>query len=356
MAEMNGDRADRRVWTVCLLTLTLIAVGFALYALKPVLVPFVLAMFFTYCLKPVIDLQTHYLRMPHWLAITGTAVLGIGILLVLGLVVATAIGTMSHDFQAYDEPLHGLVERVTQRLPLERFGIKPDPETGRFFRIPEDAGADFISAVLSETTNLISNGVLVVIFVIFILLGGKAAGARRTTGLLAEIETRVKKYVSQTVLFSFVTGVLVAGVLAVLGVRFAGVFGFLAFLLNFVPSIGSIIATLLPLPVVLLSPEMSPTAKVLALAIPAAIQFIIGNLIQPRVQGGSLQLHPVAVLMSLIFFGMIWGMVGAFLATPIAAVIRIVFERIPATRPLAELLAGRLAAVSAAGADGDGER
>jgi AI-2 transport protein TqsA len=348
MAELDDVRADRRVRTFCLLALTLIASGFALYALKPVLVPFVLAVFFTYCLKPIIDLQTRYLRVPHGVAIIGTAVLGVLLLLIIGLVVATTIGTMSHEFDAYQEQMHRLAGQIARAVPLERLGIKPDPETGRVFRIPEDAGASFVSAVLSETTNIISNGVVVVIFMLFILLGDKAVGARRA-GLLVEIEMQVKRYISQTVLFSFVTGAMVAAVLAVLGVRFAGVFGFLAFLLNFIPNIGSIVATLLPLPVILLSPQMSSTAKILALAIPAAIQFLIGNFIQPKVQGSALQLHPVAVLMSLIFFGMIWGMVGAFLATPIAAVIRIIFERIPATRPLADLLAGNLGGVPAVG-------
>jgi AI-2 transport protein TqsA len=77
-------------------------------------------------------------------------------------------------------------------------------------------------------------------------------------------------------------------------------------------------------------------------SLPAAIQFVIGNLIQPRAQGASLELHPVVVLMALVFFGMIWGMVGAFLATPITAVIKIVLERIPVTQPLAAAMAGDL--------------
>jgi AI-2 transport protein TqsA len=84
---------------------------------------------------------------------------------------------------------------------------------------------------------------------------------------------------------------------------------------------------------------------VLAVALPGAIEFIIGNLVQPKVQGGSLQLHPVVVLMSLIFFGMIWGIVGAFLATPIAGAIKIIFERIEMTRPLAEIMSGDLSGV-----------
>jgi AI-2 transport protein TqsA len=186
---------------------------------------------------------------------------------------------------------------------------------------------------------------MVVIFMIFILLGRKSHRPS-PTGLLGEIEQRVQRYTVQLIIMSVVTGVLVGGTLAVLHVEYAFLFGFLAFLLNFIPNIGSIIATLLPIPVVLLSPDLSITVKVLALALPAAIQFLLGNVVQPKIQGSMLELHPVAVLMALIFFGMIWGISGAFLAAPITAVIKIILERIPATRPLADLLAGNLDALN----------
>ena len=129
---------------------------------------------------------------------------------------------------------------------------------------------------------------------LFLLLGGKAD--RRPSGVLAEIETSVKSYIVSTIFLSAATGMLLGATLAVLGVEFAWVFGLLAFLLNFVPSIGAIIASLLPLPVILLSANLSVTAKVLAIVVPAAVQFVIGSFVQPRVQGHALDLHPVVIL------------------------------------------------------------
>ena len=119
-------------------------------------------------------------------------------------------------------------------------------------------------------------------------------------------------------------------------------FGFLAFLLNFIPNIGSIVATLLPVPVILLSPDLSWPARIAAVVIPTAIQFGIGNLLQPKLMGRSLDLHPVSVLLGLIFFGLIWGVVGMFLATPILGVVKILLERFEFTRSVGALLAGRL--------------
>jgi AI-2 transport protein TqsA len=233
-------------------------------------------------------------------------------------------------------------------MPLERLGIKTDAEAIRkFLTAQEGAGWQFISTVLSEATNVLSNGALVLIFMLFLLFG-RRSGPRPSADVLAEIEASVKSYIAGTVFLSAVTGLLVGLSLALLGVEFAWVFGLLAFLLNFIPSIGAIVASLLPLPVILLSPDMSLTAMVLAIVIPAAVQFFIGSFVQPRVLGHALDLHPVVIVLSLIFFGMIWGLMGAFLATPITAVVRIIFGRIPITRPLASMLAGNLDVLSAA--------
>ena len=80
----------------------------------------------------------------------------------------------------------------------------------------------------------------------------------------------------------------------------------------------------------------------LAIVLPAVIQFVIGNVIEPRIMGGSLDLHPITILLALIVWGMLWGIVGMLLATPLTAVMKIFFERIEHTRAFADLLAGRL--------------
>ena len=130
-------------------------------------------------------------------------------------------------------------------------------------------------------------------------------------------------------------------ILWAIGLEPALVFGVLAFLLNFIPSVGSIVATLLPLPLALLQFESS-LAITACVVLPGIVQFSIGNVVEPRVMGEGLDLHPVTVLLALIFWGLVWGMTGMLLATPITAVLRIILDRISATRPVAELLAGRL--------------
>jgi AI-2 transport protein TqsA len=324
--------SDRRVQTVCLLILTLIAIGVALALLRTVLVPFVLAIFFAQCLTPLIDLQQRKLRVPHMVAVAVASIVGLAVLMGVGYIVYASVNSMSENFAKYKTSLDHFTQYLRESRPIVWTGINP---------VPEDTTLKVFSAVLAETRDTLSQGAMVLLLMAFILFGRRSSRLGRG-GLLAEIELRVQRSISLTVFISTLTGVLVGATLAILHVQFAAVFGFLAFLLNFIPNVGSVIATLLPLPIIFLSPDMNAAEKVLAVAIPSAIQVAIGSLVQPRMLGNSLQLHPVVLLLSLLFFTMIWGVAGAFLATPLTAVIKIVFERIPTTRPLAAVLAGDL--------------
>src|SRR5438132_6495156 len=101
MNDRDQKRADRRVQTVCLLILTFIASAVALYLLRPVLVPFVLALFFTYCLTPLIDLQVKRLGAPRGVAVVGAAVIGLAVLVLTGFLITAAVANLSRSFGSY---------------------------------------------------------------------------------------------------------------------------------------------------------------------------------------------------------------------------------------------------------------
>jgi AI-2 transport protein TqsA len=188
-------------------------------------------------------------------------------------------------------------------------------------------------------TDIITDGGLVVIFLIY-LVSGRRPGEQRV-GIFAEIHAKVQRYIVTKFIISATTGLLVGIILSLFGLNLALVFGVLAFLLNFIPSIGSVIATLLPIPIAIIQFD-SVWVITGIVALPGMVQMVIGNGVEPLVMGESLDLHPVTVILSLIFWGLLWGIMGMFLATPIMAVLRIVLGRFDETRPFAELLAGRL--------------
>ncbi len=331
----QSTNPERRVQTVCLLILTAVAIGGALYLLRPVLIPFVLAVFLVYCLTPAIDLQVNKWRVPRPVAVVSTIVLGCVVLSLMWLLVGASVSQMTANAAVYQEQFENLIASVTTLLASQ--GI----DTAQLPGMLKNTAGGLATGLISGIMSVLSNGLLVVIFMIFIL-AGKSSPAATPGSFREQVEHGIKQYILTKVLVSATTGILVGLTLWLLGVELAMVFGLLAFLLNFIPSIGSVISTLLPLPVVLLSPELSTTAKVLAIAVPGAIQFAVGNVVEPKIMGRSLDLHPVAVLLGLIFFGMIWGIIGMILATPIVAITKIVLERIELTAPVGRLLAGKL--------------
>jgi AI-2 transport protein TqsA len=336
------DRRDTelRIQTVCLLVVTAVGIGAALYFLRPVLLPFVLALFLVYCLAPAIDVQLRHLPIPRWLAVVNTILLGCALLFVLWLLIWSSVSQMTANAKIYEAQWDNLITNIGDKLPLERVGIQSDELQG-FLSVPHETTRGLLTKVVSSIMSVLSNGVLVVIFMIF-MLAGKGGPAPPEGGLRAQIDQRIKRYLLTKVVVSGMTGLLVGVTLWALGVQLAMVFGLLAFLLNFIPNIGSFIATLLPLPVVVLSPDLSMVAKILAIAIPGSVQFAVGNVIEPKIMGESLDLHPVVVLLGLIFFGWLWGIIGMIIATPIVAVAKIVLERLEVTAPVGRLLSGRL--------------
>jgi AI-2 transport protein TqsA len=336
--ESKDTGSDQRVIATCLVILTVIAVGAALVPLRPVLLPLLLALLFTYCLRPIVEVQVRHLRFARMVAIGTTLLLGLAMLVLFGFLVLSFVNDMQTYVPRYRARFEELARRVNEAVPLERLGLQRHPDHA--FTISEEAWQRVLTGLFSSAVDLVSGGGLVLIFVLFFLVGGQP-GIRPPGSLLVEIEERVQRYILQMGGFSVATGALVGLSLALVGVDFAFHFGFVAFLLNFIPTIGPLVATLLPLPVVLLDSELKLTAKVLAIALPAAVQGIFAVL-QPRVQGGSQNLHPVTTLAALVFFGSIWGILGAALAVPLTGVIKIVLERIPATRPAAAWLEGKI--------------
>lgn len=188
--------------------------------------------------------------------------------------------------------------------------------------------------------QLLSNVLFVIIFVIFMLSGRNPRIVR--TGVYAEIDQKIRRYIGTKVAISLVTGLLVWFSLFKLGIKadLAGVFGIMAFLLNFIPSLGSIISTLLPVPIALAQYHNEPFLVLLVVLIPGIIQMVMGNVIEPKLMGEGLNLHPVTILLALSFWGLLWGVVGMFLAAPMTAMIRIVLMQFDTLKPVGRLLAG----------------
>ena len=262
------------------------------------------------------------------------------LLLLLGAIVLASIGQFAEQSGDYQQRIVEIVRYVEDHLPEGwRRGDAESFDLAALF--PADKVQALVVSLTGSVAGILSQGMLVLLIVVFLLLGWSASSAK-ARGLWPEIERQVTRYVVVKVVVSLATGTLVFLILRTLGINFAVAFGALAFFLNFIPNVGSLVATVLPLPVVILAPDIGPVRAILAIALPGAVQTILGNIVEPRSMGKSLDLHPVSVLLSLMLWGALWGVPGMFLAVPITSVMKIVFERIEPMVPVAELLAGRV--------------
>lgn len=336
---MDSEPRERRIQTVCLLILSAAVIAHALWLLRSVMIPFVVATFCAFGLSPLITFQRRYLRVPYPLAVLATLILGCVGLVLLGGVISTSVRQLAANTDFYQKQINQLLDNTMS--VLEDYGFDPVKTLDSLSALPIEKVSGLLTGTTKAIVDLLSKGSLVLVFLVFLLIGGTTR-TQPSGGVLGEVESRIKRFIMTKAIVSAATGGLVGSVLAVLDVDLALVFGLFAFLLNFIPSIGPLIATLLPLPVVLVSPESSLTTIILAIALPGAIQMGIGSFVEPKILGESLDLHPVTILLALIVWGMLWGIVGMLLATPLTAVMKIFFERIEHTEPIADLLAGRL--------------
>ena len=159
----------------------------------------------------------------------------------------------------------------------------------------------------------------------------------KASNLLKRLNKSINEYISLKTLVSLITAAVSYVVLLIIGVDFAFFWAFLIFLLNFIPTIGSLIATIFPATMALLQfCSINPFIWVLVCI--GTVQLIVGNLIEPKLMGKSLNVSSLVVLLALAFWGAIWGIVGMILSVPITVVMIIIFAQFPATKNISILL------------------
>ncbi len=207
--------------------------------------------------------------------------------------------------------------------------------------------SDLASTILNSATTTLGGLVLIFFLTLLMLMEAPRWQAklvsiigdgsdRNWSSSLDIIAARLRRYLLARTIIGLATGVLYAGWLWIFGVDLLIVWGLLAFLLNFIPTLGSLIAGILPVAYAFTQEDLQ-TAIPVAIGI-LVIEQIMGNFIDPKVQGRQVSLSPLVVLIGLLVWGWLWGIPGAILATPIIIAAAIIFAHIPAMRPVALLL------------------
>lgn len=339
------DLADEQAWliTASLITIAAVASAAALAYTRPVMVPFVLAVLLYYLVSPVADALETRARFPRWASTITTLLVVAGLIVVTGVLITASTRGLLDSADIYRERLVTIAGRLVAVLDNRGIDLGQATLVEAVRRLPVGR---MLQTTAGTALSLVTNGFLVLIFVIFLLLGRKREMVK--SDVFREIDSRIRRFLVLKFAISAATGTLVGVILAVIGLELALVFGVLTFFLNFIPSIGSIVAVLLPLPIALVQFQ-SPSAVLAVLVFPAIVQLVIGNGVDPKLMGRGLDLSPVTILVALVFWGLLWGVVGMLLAAPLTGILRIVLAQFATTRPVSELLAGRLPGGEAGG-------
>lgn len=320
---------------ICLVILTILAVASVLTYTKPVLVPFVFAIFTYAIFAPIVYWIQVHLKLPRTLAISVAITGVIGICVSLVVILFPALKQLITGISGYEYYLANILNSIEQQLPT---GIQID-KSFILEQAKEFNPASYVRSFTQQTFYMIGNLVLVLIYTAFMIVGDQNAQIR--SPLIRTIMIKIFEYTIKKLFLALAAGILFLMILGGFQVDLALIFALSAILLNFIPTIGPIIAVALPFPVVFYAYGFAWQFWVI-FSVLGVLQFAIGNVIEPRVLGEIMDLHPITVLICLVFWALIWGVSGMFLAVPITAVLKIVFQRIEATQPFAEILAGRL--------------
>jgi len=321
---------------IATIALGLILTTAALHLGQSVLLPLVLALLLYALVLPGIDVLMKKWNFPRWAAVLLSVLVGLGVATLGILFCFLSIRNFSFEASTYQSRIQEML--LSAQALAFRWGLNPELEN-LFHRFDSEKILNWGQFVTGNILTLLSYVGLVAIYLLFLLLGKSRNEAWPRP--LVEIQASMSRYVWVKSLLSLVMATLVSLLLWIVGAELTLLFGFLTFFLNFIPSLGSLLSVLLPLPVVWLQFGLGWEFWVF-LGVAGAAQVYVGNLLEPSLMGRSMDLHPVTVMFFLVFWSFVWGIAGAFLAVPLTVILKMTLDRIPTTRRISALMSGRI--------------
>ena len=326
---------------VLLVLAALVIVIAGLKAASALIVPLLMALFIAIITLPFMLWLTGK-GAPKWAALGLILLVLASVILTVGSLISSSVDQFSALLPTYENKLRTTITLLSDwaaRHQLTGF------TGGEFAVVDPKAAARIIGGLVGSVGRIVGDSLLIFFTVMFLLVEASTIPNKirailsdpdTTLERLSEFLSAVKQYLVIKSLTSLITGVVVTAWLFFLGVDFAVLWGSIAFFMNFVPFVGSIIAAV---PVVFLAFLDAGVQDALLVAAGfLAINLVVGNLIEPRFMGRGLGLSTLVVFLSLLFWGWVFGPVGMFLSVPLTMLIKIALESDPRSRWIAILL------------------
>ena len=336
-----------------------ILIGFAailiLYILKMtanIMIPLVIALFIFIVVNPVLS-RLDKMRIPSFLSMLITLILVVAVFFLFVYIFFVMVNMLLQT----DTGLPAYAVRVQQLDRQLSAFIAPyldeDPVTFSILAYLDinwyGVAMSSLTSISSKFISIISDAMLVLLYLLFMILERQTilpklmaalprGKVQRVSQMIARMNRQTAKYTFLKLIISVITGILFYFAAVITGLDFALVWGVLAVILNFIPTIGSIICTAgtIVMALIQFAPDWSNVIYVTVLMI--GIEMVVGNIIDPKLQGVQLNISPLVILVSLAFWGYIWGIAGMFLSVPLTSIIQIICANIPSMKPVAIML------------------
>lgn len=306
-----------------------------------IIVPFILALFIAVVLNPLVQRMVK-LRVPRVLAIFLLVIIIVMAMVLLLAYLGTSLNELARTLPQYRSSLVIPLKNLEPWLVRLGIGVSVD-EMVKY--IDPNAAMTLITNLLTQLTNAMSSIFLLLLTVVFMLLEVPQLPTKFQQIMIRPVEgmaaiqraiDSVSHYLVLKTAISLVTGLIVWGMLSALDVRFAFIWGLLAFALNYIPNIGSVLAAIPPIIQVLAFGGLYDALVVLAGYL--IINLVFGNILEPRIMGRGLGLSTLVVFLSLIFWGWLLGPVGMLLSVPLTIIVKIALEQSVGGQSIAILL------------------
>ena len=301
---------------------------------KTVLMPFVIALFISMVAGTLAGWLKQKWQVPYSLGLVLSFVSFLTIITLSVLFISGSIESFVAGADMYAERLNDTLDWLLGHSQKYGININAQFVADTVAKLPV---FNMVKSVGSTVVSILTNLVLITLFVIFIFMGKASA---EKPSLVGNIQKQISFYLLIKIFVSILAAVFTWIVLISVKAELASMLAVLTFVLNFIPNIGPFISTMLPMPVLFLQYGLD-WHILLALILLTTIHFIIGNILETKWLGKGMDLDPIVVIACLIFWALVWGVMGALLAVPMTAIIKMVLERNETTKPLADLLGGK---------------
>lgn len=324
----------------------ILASGYLLYIAQGILIPLILSIFLWYIIDTMAfginGLTKKLFKVEHrGLSLTLALLFNTFLIWLIFYIITQNVGTFIAKSPEYSQQLRNLLLSLTTKYDIDAVQI-----VNNFFN--ELDLHSLFSSIISSVTGIVKNFGIILLYVLFMFLEQKnwrnkitalekSSKKKALSKTINNISGRLKIFMLIKTLEGLATGIVGYIIMRLLNIEFAAFWAVLMFILNYIPNIGAIVSCIPPILIALAQYSLGWQFWVATTSL-VAMQFIIGNILEPRIMGRNLNLSPLILMLSLLVWGALWGIMGMFLCIPMTVSVLIILAQFPKTKNIAILL------------------